>query len=166
MDKKLIIDQARKIIKIDINHLHGINHWQRVEQFGHYLADFSGAEKNILSLFAYLHDLGRENDDEDFYHGERSAEIAKSFFEKGIIQATTEEMDKLIYACQYHNKAEASSDDLTIQTCWDSDRLDMWRANIEPNPLYLFTNQAKKSETIIMARNFSLGKSDSLSSIL
>jgi len=159
MDKELILKEAKKILKIDINHIHGLSHWERVEKFGHYLAGLNGADKKLLSLFAFTHDLGRVNDTyEDFLHGERSAEIAKKFFQEGIIKATDEQMDKLIYACQHHNKPKAQSDDLTIRTCWDSDRLDIWRVGIEPNPLYLYTNEAKNPKVIQMAKGLSIGE--------
>lgn len=160
MDKNKIVESVKEIIKVNINAIHGINHWERVERFGHYLADLNGADKKILSLFAYTHDLGRENDGEDVFHGERSAQIAKMFWEKGVIESTTEDLDRLMYACSHHHKLRAESDDLTVQTCWDSDRLDMWRAGIEPNPLYLYTKEAKNPLLIEKARYFSTGQGD------
>lgn len=165
INKDLIIQNSKGILKIDINNIHGIGHWERVEQFGHYLSSLNGADKNIISLFAYIHDLGRENDSEDVFHGERSAQIAKSFWDGGIIKSTVEELDKLMYACSYHHKLMAQSDDLTIRTCWDSDRLDMWRAGIEPNPIYLYTNEAKNPTVIRMAKGFSTGEMDNFSII-
>ena len=31
--------------------IHGLKHWQTVERNGHYLADFNGADKKVLSYF-------------------------------------------------------------------------------------------------------------------
>lgn len=159
MDKNIILEHAEKLLRIDIDHIHGKSHWERVEKYGHYLADLNGADKQVLSLFAYTHDLGRENDSyEDTLHGKRSAEIVKNFFSKNIIKITNEQLDKLVYACVHHSELRAQSDDLTIQTCWDSDRLDIWRVGIEPNPLYLYTQEAKNSETIKMAKYYTIGE--------
>ena len=33
--------------------------------------------------------------------------------------------------------------DITIQTCWDADRLDLGRIGIRPNPTYLGTKVAR-----------------------
>jgi uncharacterized protein len=37
---------------------------------------------------------------------------------------------------------------VTIQTCWDSDRLDLGRVGIMPHPSLLCTEVAKRPETI------------------
>ena len=50
-------------------------------------------------------------------------------------------------------------DDVTIQTCWDADRLDLWRIGIEPRPEYLYTEMAKKTEMIELAREIERGSS-------
>ena len=47
----------------------------------------------------------------------------------------------------------AHSNDITIQSCWDSDRLDLWRAGIEPDPKYLYTETAKELKTISWAKS-------------
>jgi uncharacterized protein len=38
--------------------------------------------------------------------------------------------------------------DITIQTCWDSDRLDLGRVGITPHPRRLCTEAAKRPTTI------------------
>lgn len=158
MDKELLLKHAREKIKIDIDHIHGQGHWERVEKYGHYLADSNGADKKVLSLFAYTHDLGRENDSyEDFFHGRRSAEIVRDFFARGIIDVTSVQLEKLLYACVHHTELHAESDDLTIRTCWDSDRLDIWRVGLEPNPAYLYTQEAKDPKVIMMAKDCVMG---------
>lgn len=44
-----------------------------------------------------------------------------------------------------------SYSDVTIQTCWDADRLDLGRVGITPKSLYLGSNLAKDQNFIEMA---------------
>ncbi len=54
----------------------------------------------------------------------------------------------LLYrACEGHTH-ERDHPDVTIQTCWDSDRLDLGRVGITPHPSRLCTAVAKRPETI------------------
>ncbi len=158
------LNNMEKIIKYIEKHMngyaspdHGLKHWRSVEKLGNYLADINGADKKIVTLFAYMHDLGREHDDEDAEHGKRSALIVQELFDKKIINITPEQYKKLIYACQFHPLEMAQSDDITIQTCWDADRLDLWRVGIEPDPKLLFTKEAKTPKIILMAKDGLLG---------
>ncbi len=41
--------------------------------------------------------------------------------------------------------------DITVQTCWDADRLDLGRVGITPNPRWLCTACAKDPATILWA---------------
>ena len=41
--------------------------------------------------------------------------------------------------------------DITIQTCWDSDRLDLGRVGVMPHPSRLCTVPAKASDMILWA---------------
>jgi uncharacterized protein len=50
-------------------------------------------------------------------------------------------------ACRGHTH-ERTHPDVTIQTCWDADRLDLGRVGITPHPSRLCTQAAKRSETI------------------
>ncbi|MBT5083254.1 MAG: hypothetical protein HOM62_22025 [Rhodospirillaceae bacterium] len=43
--------------------------------------------------------------------------------------------------------------DITVQTCWDADRLDLGRAGIVPDPRYLCTDAAKEPRMIEWAHN-------------
>lgn len=155
-DKELFLNYVRGLVNVHIDGLHGLDHWERVEKFGQFIAQFNDADTEVLKIFAYTHDLGRANDDEDPEHGLRSAKIIEDLYQKKIINITQEQYDKLIYACSHHMVTLAASDDVTIQACWDSDRLDLWRAGIEPNPEYLYTEVAKKPETISWAKNLVL----------
>ena len=57
--------------------LHGKDHWMRVLYNGRLLAKETGANLNVVELFAVLHDCKRDNDDYDLEHGRRAAEYIK-----------------------------------------------------------------------------------------
>ncbi|HRH44082.1 MAG TPA: hypothetical protein PKY82_20795, partial [Pyrinomonadaceae bacterium] len=62
------------------------------------------------------------------------------------------DLDLLTFACTHHN-AGILEGDITVQTCWDADRLDLGRIGIRPNPQYLCTKTAKRVEIIEWAYN-------------
>ena len=53
-------------------------------------------------------------------------------------------------ACAGHTH-EKTHADITIQTCWDADRLDLGRVGIRPDPTYLGTTAARRPDTISWA---------------
>jgi uncharacterized protein len=84
----------------------------------------------------------RWNDGRDPEHGLRGAEYAKSLLNKEY-QLTAEQFDLLYEACQHHNKRKVT-ENKTIGTCWDADKLDLRRVNIRPLANYMHTNEAKR----------------------
>ena len=64
-----------------------------------------------------------------------------------MFKLSDEEFERLYRACHGHTH-ERTHPDITIQTCWDSDRLDLGRVGITPDPLYLCTEAARKEKTI------------------
>ena len=50
-------------------------------------------------------------------------------------------------ACQGHTH-ERTHPDVTIQTCWDADRLDLGRVGITPHPSRLCTEVAKRPDIL------------------
>src|SRR5262245_8323225 len=57
---------------------HGLAHWARVLQNGLRLAEESGADVDVVTLFAVLHDSRRVNEWSDPEHGPRAAEFAET----------------------------------------------------------------------------------------
>ena len=131
--------------------IHGISHWRRVEKLGLTIAEENGADQEVVSLFAYLHDARRESDDDDPDHGKRAVVLLAELFEEGVIKINKLQYEKLARALGAHNITDAQSDDITVQTCWDADRLDFWRSNIEPNPELMFTDFGKSEKMIKFA---------------
>ena len=120
---------------------HGFEHWKRVEAIGLYLAGFSGADKAVISYFAYFHDCMRENEGVDEGHGWRGAEFAKAH--RDLIELDDEQFRVFFDACRFHTDGE-EYDCVTINTCKDADRLDLGRVGIRPDPEFLFNAEAKK----------------------
>lgn len=71
-----VLAAAKARLAVDLRGVHGIRHWTRVRENGHRLARRTGANKEVVELFAFVHDCCRENDRYDLGHGERAAEFA------------------------------------------------------------------------------------------
>lgn len=92
-----------------------------------------------MELFAFLHDSCRDHDGGDPKHGERGAELAASQNGK-FYDLTGPQLDTLCRAIRGHSTDHMSTD-ITIQPCWDADRLDLGRVGIMPSP-QLLSNEA------------------------
>ncbi len=121
---------------------HGISHWARVMENGLRLAGETGANLDVVSLFAVLHDSRRVNEVTDPEHGPRAAEFALSIRGR-LFDLPDPEFGLLHRACAGHTH-ERTHPDLTIQTCWDADRLDLGRVGITPHPSRLCTEAARR----------------------
>ena len=56
-------------------------------------------------------------------------------------------LEILVKACEEHTLGTLTTDP-TMGTCWDADRLDLWRVGIYPRAEYMCTEEAKKKEII------------------
>ncbi len=141
-----LIEAIRKEYVLSWSGIHGISHWTRVHENGLWLAELTGANPRIVELFAYLHDAKRINDGRDPGHGQRAAQFAHTL-QGSVICLSDEDLERLVYACTYHT-AGLTKADITVQTCWDADRLDLGRVGIRPQARYLCTAAARDPETI------------------
>jgi uncharacterized protein len=149
MISKALITTLLKQSILPRNSIHGLSHWARVFDNGYQLAQLTQANINVIQLFAIFHDAKRVNDGRDFGHGQRGAEYAASL--RGtLFNLSDEEFDLLYTACAQHTNGKIT-DDITIQTCWDADRLDLGRVGIRPHPKYLGTDAAKNPDMIFWA---------------
>ncbi len=109
-----LIDAILQQYRMPWNGTHGISHWARMYETGERLAPLTGANPEVVRLFALLHDAAFE----------------------------------LLYqACAGHTNGTTQAD-VTIQTCWDCDRLDLGRAGITPHPDLLCTLAARQPEIL------------------
>lgn len=136
---------------LPITSLHGPEHWRRVEKFGLLIAEKEGADKQVVSWFACLHDARREHDGDDPDHGRRAAELLDELRAANLAPLSDQQYQSLRQALAGHNNTFARSTDINVLACWDADRLDLWRADIEPDPRYMFTATGKSREMIALA---------------
>ncbi|MCA9142604.1 MAG: hypothetical protein KDB05_07450 [Planctomycetales bacterium] len=146
IDLRPILAAVLNDYALPLNGDHGVAHWARVLENGMRLTEETGADVVVVQLFAVLHDSRRRNEGTDPQHGPRAAKFALELQGK-VIDLDDHEFRLLYKACHGHTH-ERTHPDLTIQTCWDSDRLDLGRVGITPNPNRLCTEIARRPETI------------------
>ena len=140
------LDQIKKEFKIDFYGDHGIDHWQRVYENTQRLSSYYNIESEVFELFALLHDSKRHDEYEDSHHGIRAAGFAQKLFRNGVIELDAKDRARLLYACANHTSSDKEDplfDDLIVQICFDSDRLDIGRVGYDVDPKYLTTEYAK-----------------------
>jgi uncharacterized protein len=131
--------------------IHGIGHWARVMENGRCLVAANGARLEVVELFALLHDARRWTDGIDLGHGHRGAGLARKL--RGIhFQLEDEDMARLVRACANHTRG-GREQDITVQTCWDADRLDLPRADIRIQPARLSTEAAREPGVLAWAED-------------
>jgi len=146
--EKTLLDRIKSQYQLDINYLHGISHWERVNKIGLYLSKQTKADTDVVSLFAYLHDSKRVDEESDPEHGAKAALFARQLYKGGLLDITADQLNSLIAACKFHSQSEVKPDNITIATCWDADRLDLWRLGITPEPELLFSDAAKRKKSL------------------
>ena len=104
------------------------------------------ANIRVVELFCLLHDTQRRNENRDPSHGRRAALYARSL--RGVwFDLSDEEMDLLMEALKYHSDGYTEAD-ITVQVCWDADRLDLGRVGIKPASHRLCTASAKSVDVL------------------
>lgn len=133
--------------------VHGLSHWGRVLENGLRLAKETGADRAVVGLFAVFHDARRVNEIVDPGHGRRGAELARLL--RVSLPIDDAQLELLADACARHTDGETKGD-ITVRTCWDADRLDLWRVGITPQPSRLGTDAAREAEILRWSRTRSL----------
>lgn len=123
--------------------LHGYQHWKRVERLGKYIGATNGSDIAIVSHFAYLHDAVRHSESEDVLHGLRAGDYVQILASQKHISLNQSQLNTLVLACKTHNTITATILNPTLATCFDADRLDLWRMGIQPIESLLFTDKGK-----------------------
>lgn len=123
--------------------VHGIEHWHQVEFNGLLLAPKTGADMDVVRLFAIFHDCQRLDDGHDAEHGPRGAEFARLCRERKLFELDDDRFMKLYNACKLHT-SEHRTGDPTIDTCFDADRLDLGRVGFRLDPRKMATEWGAK----------------------
>jgi uncharacterized protein len=129
--------------------VHGVSHWARVLENGRVLSERTGANLRVVELFAVFHDSRRINEDIDRSHGTRGALLAAQL-RGSLFDLPDADFHLLQRACVQHTDGETRAN-LTMQVCWDSDRLDLYRVSILPKPERLCTGAARDPAVIAWA---------------
>jgi uncharacterized protein len=120
---------------------HGVAHWARVLEYGLRLANATGADIEVVQLFAVFHDSKRVKETSDPDHGRFGAEFAAEL--RGQVFDLPDKGFGLLYrACAGHTHGRTHPD-ITVQTCWDADRLDLGRVGVMPHASRLCTDASK-----------------------
>jgi len=153
MISKGLVEVVRREFILRLDGVHGVAHWARVRDNGFRLAELTGANPEVVELFAFLHDSKRLNNGIDPEHGQRVAKFARTL-RGSFITLSDEDFELLIFACKYHSDGLIEAN-ITVQTCWDADRLDLGRIGVRPDVRYLCTSAAKEPAMI----EWALGRS-------
>lgn len=141
-----LIRTIRQEYQLPWRGIHGVVHWARVLENGLRLAGVTGADAQVVALFAVFHDSRRVNEDWDPHHGRRGAQFAAQLRGK-FFQLPDHNFRLLQVACEQHTDG-LTDGDVTVRTCWDADRLDLGRVGMKPHPNRLCTVAAKGMDTI------------------
>ena len=142
MNTAAIIHEILQDYALPVRGDHGVVHWARVLENGQRLAARTGAHIEVVTLFALFHDSRRVNEFTDFGHGYRGAKYARSLRGK-LIHLDDPDFELLFEACRLHTDG-LTDGDITIQTCWDADRLDLGRVGMIPDSDLLCTDAARE----------------------
>jgi uncharacterized protein len=126
--------------------IHGPGHWERVYRIGSRIAVGTDADLTVLYLFAIFHDACRLSGGGDPDHGRRGAQLAMTLLASEHL-LNQEKLRLLDVACARHTDGDLTNE-ITIGTCWDADRLDLGRVGYTIDPRYLNTAAARHQETI------------------
>ena len=147
--KQDLIEYCCEVYQMDHGGFHGYAHWMRVLHNGRLLANAEGANIKVVELFCLLHDTQRQNEHMDPNHGYRAAKFSKTL--KGVwFDADDKEMELLEEALAYHSDGYTEGD-ITVQVCWDADRLDLGRISVKPIASRLCTHTAKAAHVLAAA---------------
>ncbi len=139
LDRHSLLATALERFVLDPRGIHGVSHWARVRYHGLRIGRERGADLLLVELFAFLHDSCRDDDYLDPHHGFRAAEFAMTL-NGSLFSINDAQLHQLTTALEGHSKGAIHAD-VTIQSCWDADRLDLVRLNIPPHAKYL-SNEA------------------------
>jgi len=123
---------------------HGINHWEHVWANGQEIGWSVDADLEVVEYFSYLHDCQRLSEGTDLLHGPRAAQFAQE--NRELFDLSKTQFKELVSAVAGHTKLQPgckAGENPTIATCWDADRMDIWRVGYLVDAKYLFTERAK-----------------------
>jgi uncharacterized protein len=140
-DQAAILKAILAGYKLSILGDHGVFHWARVLENGIEMAKKTGADAEVVALFALFHDSRRLNEYMDDEHGMRGGGFARSLRDT-LVHMEDARFELLYEACRLHTDGYTTGNP-TLLACWDADRLDLGRVGITPEPHRLCTEAAR-----------------------
>ncbi len=152
-----MLDLVKKIALdtyvLDINDIHGINHWNKVHENLKMIANYQYINNDVSIAFAYLHDCKRQEHGLDINHGQRASEFIKTL----NLPMFSWDIALLCEICELHSEPGLHKDP-TIAACIDADRLEIVRVGIIPEVSYMNTEIGKyvaaKMQQVHVMSNF------------
>jgi uncharacterized protein len=140
--------------------LHGPAHWARVHRFAKVLLrreQVPAEAQTCVLLFAWLHDLAREDDEGTRTHAVDGATQLDRILPAIDEPLSVDQREILRGAIHYHSDGMLAHEAvqaglfervtwptdlvaLTVACCWDADRLDLPRVGIAPDPALMSTS--------------------------
>jgi uncharacterized protein len=139
--RRNVLRVLRAQFRLEWRGIHGVPHWARVRWNALAMARVNGAREDVVELFAFLHESRRVSDGRDREHGARAADFTLQLNSE-LLKLDRAGLEMLAYAVRYHSDGLIEAD-VTVQTCWDADRLDLGRVGITPRPDRLCTEEAR-----------------------
>ena len=136
---EIIREFAIRHMKMGKESIHGIDHWDRVARNGEAL-HVPGADMEVVSCFAYLHEVERQSDAYDVEHGPKAAELIDQIRKSVLGFLDDKQIGLLKDACTFHTTVPRTGNP-TIDACFDADRLDLPRVGIVPDPNRMATKE-------------------------
>lgn len=122
---------------------HSLEHANNVELLSLMLAKKTDADRDVIIWFAYLHDSLRTDDRQDNNHGPVAAMFVDIIRNTYLQYLNDTQIWQLKEACRLHTSTRRTGD-ITIDTCFDADRLDYWRFGTQPEPKRMATEWGAK----------------------
>lgn len=146
IDYEVIWKEVKSRFRLDPDSIHDPEHWHRVEDVGLKIAHLMESmgkcvDRDVVRLFAVLHDSCRLDDSSDPEHGRRAAKFAQEM--RGRLFEIRDAQFNLLFRAIEEHADGYTSDDLTIGACWDADRWDLRRLGIEPDPSFISIPQMR-----------------------
>lgn len=144
-DEKEIVQVRDFVLQSwQMGEMHGLPHSRRVERNGMLLSMQNGELRGdvcikVVRYFAYLHDSCRENEGADLEHGVRAANMLHNIRQTILKDFTDDEFALLETACRLHTTKHRTGN-ITVDICFDADRLDLGRVGLTPNPKLMATS--------------------------
>ena len=100
---------AIKHTKMNVNSIHGVSHWDRVAKNADSLKTCD-VDVLVVKAFAYVHEVERENENDDPQHGLRAAKQVDEIHSTVLEFLTEKEIQQLKEACELHTTTLRTED--------------------------------------------------------